>query len=83
MITYGSSLDQIGPLTRDTADAALLMNIIAGHDSRDSTSASESIAVKPDYLADLKQPINGLRIAVVPTLNAGAEAVCKTQSKKR
>ncbi|NLK41138.1 MAG: Asp-tRNA(Asn)/Glu-tRNA(Gln) amidotransferase subunit GatA [Planctomycetes bacterium] len=74
LITYGSSLDQIGPLTRDTADAALLMNIIAGHDSRDSTSASESIAVKPDYLADLKQPINGLRIAVVPTLNAGAEA---------
>ncbi|HDS85415.1 MAG TPA: Asp-tRNA(Asn)/Glu-tRNA(Gln) amidotransferase subunit GatA [Phycisphaerales bacterium] len=78
LVAYGSSLDQIGPLTRNAADAALLMNIIAGHDPRDSTSVSDVMAKKPDYLAELNQPINALKIAVVPELIAGAEPRIRT-----
>jgi len=64
LVAYGSSLDQIGPLTKNVEDAALLMNIIAGHDQRDSTSVSETIAVVPDYLAELETPLEGLKIGV-------------------
>ncbi len=74
LVAYGSSLDQIGPMTRDVADAALLMNVIAGHDRRDSTSVPETMAARTDYLANLNAPIAGLKIAVVPSLNAGADA---------
>lgn len=74
LVAYGSSLDQIGPMTQDITDAALMMNIIAGHDRRDSTSVPETMAPKPDYLAGLDRPIEGLKIAVVPQLNAGADA---------
>jgi aspartyl-tRNA(Asn)/glutamyl-tRNA(Gln) amidotransferase subunit A len=73
LVTYGSSLDQIGPVTQDVTDAALLMNVIAGHDVRDSTSVPESMAPKPDYTAGLNEDIKGLRIAVVPSLNEGAD----------
>ena len=73
LVAYGSSLDQIGPMTRDVADAALLMNVIAGYDRRDSTSVPETMAAKPDYLAEIDKPIDGLKIAVVPQLNAGAD----------
>jgi len=73
LVAYGSSLDQIGPMTGDVADAALLMNVIAGHDGRDSTSVPESMAPKTDCLWQLDKPIEGLKIAVVPSLNAGAE----------
>lgn len=77
LVAYGSSLDQIGPMTRDVADAALLMNVIAGHDERDSTSVPETMAAKVDYLATLDVPIAGLKIAVVPALNAGADAAVR------
>lgn len=73
LVAYGSSLDQIGPMTQDTADAALLMNVIAGHDGHDSTSVSEEMAPVRDYLAQLDVPLAGLKIAVVPHLNAGAD----------
>ncbi len=73
LVAYGSSLDQIGPLTKTVADAALLMNVIAGHDSRDSTSVDESIAPVPDYLAKLDEPVKPLRIGIVPQLNSGAD----------
>ncbi len=73
-MAYGSSLDQIGPLTRTVEDAALMLNVIAGHDPSDSTSVCESIAPVSDYLADLDKPVEGLRIGVVPSLNAGADA---------
>src|SRR6476646_9292961 len=53
LIAYASSLDQIGPLTWTVADAALLMNIIAGHDRKDSTSVPDTV---PDYLTDLSKP---------------------------
>jgi aspartyl-tRNA(Asn)/glutamyl-tRNA(Gln) amidotransferase subunit A len=65
LITFGSSLDQIGPMTRDVRDAALLLQAIAGHDPRDSTSANVEV---PDYLAALEEGISGLRIGVVTEL---------------
>ncbi|MEN8127083.1 MAG: Asp-tRNA(Asn)/Glu-tRNA(Gln) amidotransferase subunit GatA [Planctomycetota bacterium] len=74
LVAYGSSLDQIGPLTQDVTDAALMLNVIAGHDERDSTSISETDAPVQDYLADLESPVEGLKIATVPQLNAGADA---------
>ncbi len=73
LVAYGSSLDQIGPMTRDVTDAALMMNVIAGHDERDSTSVSEDIAGVCDYLEKLEEPVKGLKIAVVPEFNAGAD----------
>ncbi len=73
LVAYGSSLDQIGPITRTVEDCALMMNIIAGHDSSDSTSVDEKIAPVPDYLEKLDEPIKGLKIAVVPQFNAGAD----------
>ena len=63
LIAFASSLDQIGVLTKDVTDAALLLGAIAGHDPRDSTSAAESV---PDYRAELDADIAGLRIGVAP-----------------
>jgi aspartyl-tRNA(Asn)/glutamyl-tRNA(Gln) amidotransferase subunit A len=68
LVAYGSSLDQIGPLTNCIEDAALLMGVIAGHDGRDSTSVDEQTAPVPDYLAQLNNPVEGLKIAIVPEL---------------
>ena len=73
LVAYGSSLDQIGPMTQDVADAALMMNVIAGHDRRDSTSVPETMAPKTDCLSQIERPIEKLKIAIVPSLNAGAE----------
>jgi len=61
LVAYGSSLDQIGPLARDVADAALLTGVIAGHDGRDSTSVPRDV---PDYLATLDEPVEGLRVGL-------------------
>jgi len=61
LVAYGSSLDQIGPLTRDIADAALLTGIISGHDPRDSTSVPRDV---PDMLAQLDTPPKNLRIGL-------------------
>lgn len=61
LIAFGSSLDQIGPLTKDVTDLALLLNIIAGFDYRDSTSVNTVI---PDYTQYLRQDLKGLRIGV-------------------
>jgi aspartyl-tRNA(Asn)/glutamyl-tRNA(Gln) amidotransferase subunit A len=61
LVAFASSLDQIGPFAWTVADAALLMNVISGHDDRDSTSVDQTV---PDYLADLDQPIKGLRIGI-------------------
>ncbi len=73
LVAYGSSLDQIGPITRTVADAALMMNVIAGHDPADSTSVDEAIAPVCDYLEKLDEPIKKLKIAIVPQFNAGAD----------
>lgn len=64
LVAYGSSLDQIGPFGVNVEDTALLMNVIAGHDARDSTSVGEEVAPVMDYTADLHKPIEKLRIGV-------------------
>ncbi|MFW5932457.1 MAG: Asp-tRNA(Asn)/Glu-tRNA(Gln) amidotransferase subunit GatA [Desulfohalobiaceae bacterium] len=63
LIAYGSSLDQAGPLTRDVQDAALLLQVIAGHDPRDSTSARRQ---PEDYLSQLeeRQDLQGIKIGL-------------------
>jgi aspartyl-tRNA(Asn)/glutamyl-tRNA(Gln) amidotransferase subunit A len=61
LVAYASSLDQIGPLTRTVTDNAILLNLIAGHDARDSTS---SPAPLPDFTHLLGQDIRGLRIGI-------------------
>ena len=73
LVAYGSSLDQIGPLTQTVADAALMMNVIAGHDPADSTSVDEAAAPTCDYLAKLDEPVEKLRIAIVPECMTGAD----------
>lgn len=63
LIAYGSSLDQIGPMTRTVEDAARLLQVMAGHDTRDSTSVDEPV---PDYLAALsaRSDLKGLTIGL-------------------
>ncbi|MHC4476533.1 MAG: Asp-tRNA(Asn)/Glu-tRNA(Gln) amidotransferase subunit GatA [Planctomycetota bacterium] len=72
LVAYGSSLDQIGPVTHTVADCALMLNVIAGHDTADSTSVDEEKAPVCDYLERLDQPVGPLKIAVVPEFEAGA-----------
>ncbi len=74
LVAYGSSLDQIGPITHTVGDCALMMNVITGHDEKDSTSVSESVAPVCNYLEKLDEPISGLKIGVVPGLNAGSDS---------
>ncbi len=59
LVAYGSSLDQIGPLGRDVADAALLTDVISGYDPRDSTSIDRPVG---DFLAGLDRPVHNLRV---------------------
>ena len=61
LVAYASSLDQIGTLTKDVKDASMLLNIIAGHDEKDTTSASKE---KVDYTKCLKNDVKGLKIGV-------------------
>jgi aspartyl-tRNA(Asn)/glutamyl-tRNA(Gln) amidotransferase subunit A len=62
LIAYGSSLDQIGPMTRSVEDAARLLQVMAGHDPKDSTSVDVEV---PDYLAALgRDDLNGVRIGL-------------------
>jgi len=61
MVAFASSLDQGGPLGRSAADLALLLNVMAGHDARDSTSLDRP---KEDYTRDLDAPLKGLRIGL-------------------
>jgi aspartyl-tRNA(Asn)/glutamyl-tRNA(Gln) amidotransferase subunit A len=65
LIAFGSSLDVVGPMTRDVRDSALLLQAIAGHDPRDSTSANVEV---PDYLSELDGGVEGLRVGVVAEL---------------
>ena len=73
LVAYGSSLDQIGPVTQTVADSALMMNVIAGHDPADSTSVDENISPVCDYLEKLEEPLDKLKIAIVPRFAAGAD----------
>ncbi|MEE6674615.1 Asp-tRNA(Asn)/Glu-tRNA(Gln) amidotransferase subunit GatA [Pediococcus acidilactici] len=61
LIAFGSSLDQIGPMTRTVKDNAALLNIIAGMDERDLTSSDKEV---PDFTAKIGQDIKGMKIAL-------------------
>ena len=61
LVAFASSLDQIGPITKDVTDSAMLLNLIAGHDEKDTTS--ENIP-KKDYTKALKGDVKGLKIGI-------------------
>ncbi|MEK7374476.1 MAG: Asp-tRNA(Asn)/Glu-tRNA(Gln) amidotransferase subunit GatA [Thermodesulfobacteriota bacterium] len=61
LIAFASSLDQIGPFTKDVEDCAILMNVIAGYDPRESTSVPEAV---PDYRSFLGRDIEGWRVGI-------------------
>ncbi len=61
MIAYASSLDQGGPMTRNAEDAALMLQVMAGHDPKDSTSMRQDV---PDYSADLNKSLEGLTLGL-------------------
>ena len=71
LVAFASSLDQIGPFANDVADAALLLESIAGHDPGDSTSIPEAF---PSLGASLTAGVEGLRIGRINDLPAGADA---------
>ncbi len=62
LVAFASSLDQVGPFTTSVADAAELLQVIAGADPRDSTCLKAPV---PDYRAALSQPVAGLRVGIV------------------
>ena len=61
LVAFASSLDQIGPITKDVTDCAMLLNIITGHDQKDTTSENKE---KIDYTLSLKNDIKGMKIGV-------------------
>ena len=61
LVAFASSLDQVGPITKDVKDNAMLLNIIAGHDEKDSTSYDIE---KKDYTKNLEKDIKGMKIGV-------------------
>ena len=61
LIAFGSSFDQIGPITKTVEDSAILMNILCGHDPKDSTSSPEKV---PDFTQALKCDVKGLKVGL-------------------
>ena len=61
LVAFASSLDQIGPFTKEVRDAAVLLNVISGHDQRDSTSVPQPV---PDYTSALTGNIKGLKLGL-------------------
>ena len=61
LLAYASSLDQVGPLTKDVRDAAIMLQAISGHDQRDSTSINAPV---PDYTAALVEGVAGMKIGI-------------------
>jgi len=61
LVAFASSLDQIGPMATDVTGIARVLNVIAGHDPRDSTSVDEPV---PDFVANLEQQLGDLRIGI-------------------
>ena len=61
LVAFASSLDQIGPITKDVTDSAMLLNLITGHDEKDSTSVNIE---KKDYTKALREDVKGLKIGV-------------------
>ena len=61
LVAFASSLDQIGPITKDVKDSAMLLNLIIGHDEKDTTSSNKE---KVDYTKALKNDVKGLKIGI-------------------
>jgi aspartyl-tRNA(Asn)/glutamyl-tRNA(Gln) amidotransferase subunit A len=87
LVAFASSLDQIGPLTKDVRDAALLLAAISGQDPRDSTSVPQPV---PDYASGLNGDIKGLKIGLAreymiggldPQVSAAVQAAVKQLEK--
>ncbi|HLL88930.1 MAG TPA: Asp-tRNA(Asn)/Glu-tRNA(Gln) amidotransferase subunit GatA [Tepidisphaeraceae bacterium] len=72
LVAFASSLDQIGPFGWTVSDAALLLQVMSGHDPKDATSVATDV---PDYLATIDQPVKGLRIGIAKeyTLESGMD----------
>lgn len=70
-VAYASSLDQIGPITKDVFDAALLLNVIAGHDPQDSTSIDDG---NVDYVESLGQSLAGVSLGIPSEYSEGLGA---------
>jgi aspartyl-tRNA(Asn)/glutamyl-tRNA(Gln) amidotransferase subunit A len=82
LIAHGSSLDQIGPLTKDVEDAAILLTCLTGHDRRDATSLNAAV---PDYALEIKQAddLKGLKVGVpqeyfIEGMEPGVESAIRT-----
>ncbi len=65
LIAFASSLDQIGPITRNVEDAALLLNVISGYDEKDSTSLNQASS---DFTKDLNNTLKGIKIGYIKEL---------------
>lgn len=83
LVAFGSSFDQIGPITKTVEDAAILMKVLAGHDERDSTSANLPV---PDYTQALKRGVPGLCVGLpkeyfVKGMDAEVEAAVREAAK--
>jgi aspartyl-tRNA(Asn)/glutamyl-tRNA(Gln) amidotransferase subunit A len=87
LVAFASSLDQIGPLTKDVRDAATLLGVMSGHDLRDSTSVPQPV---PDYTAALTGDIKGLKLGLPkeymiggldPEVKAAVDAAVKQLEK--
>ncbi len=84
LVAFASSLDQIGPLTKDITDSALVMNAIAWHDPKDSTSVPQPT---PDYTKSLLPELKGLRLGIpkeyfVEGMESGVEQVMQAALTK-
>ncbi len=76
LVAFGSSLDQIGPFAATVEDAALLLEVIGGHDPLDSTSIPEA---SPDLLAVLGRGVEGLRIGIISELMGGPDRAASVE----
>ncbi len=80
LVAYASSLDQIGPFARDVEGAALLFDVIAGHDERDSTSVNRPV---PKCWDTVNQPLTGLRVGVAKEhFGAGLDTEVEAATRK-
>lgn len=84
LVAFASSLDQIGPVTRDVTDCAHIMNIISGYDKRDSTSVNSEV---PDYTKSLVNDVKGLKIGLpkeyfVPGMDEDVEKAVRAAIKQ-
>jgi aspartyl-tRNA(Asn)/glutamyl-tRNA(Gln) amidotransferase subunit A len=80
LIAFASSLDHIGPFARTVRDAAAILQVVAGRDSNDSTSADVPV---PDYAAELEKPVKGMKVGVPKEyFGAGLDAEVRAQVEK-